>query len=301
VVDQLAQDYAGQPVIFLEYDVDNAPSSRNSRFWAAHGGGSVTLPEVMVDSGNQISSGYVDFYNVYKGMVDIALGRQAQADIKTYWLRTGNRVSFSIRVTNLSDVTLSSGDNSAMVHALVYEDVHVHATNRFVRATVSTSISSLTPNDTATYTLETPELSGVDWDKLHFVALVDYRPAGSSGAYDILQATLATPLKFVVQPNTLVFMVDPTDLVRPSASVSFESPDFLNWTAVTTSSWIVVTPISGVTMIHPTISVIANTLSAGWQQGTITFATTEGSLEDQVLVRTYYGVVKRTYLPIVIR
>jgi hypothetical protein len=301
VVEQLAQDYAGQPVVFLEYDVDNAPGSRYGRWWAAHGSGSVTLPLVMVDSGNQISNGYVSFYNVYKAMVDTALARPAQAEIEAYWLRTGNRVVFYIQVTNLSAVTLSSSSNSATVHAIVYENAHVRLTNRFVRAAVSTDISSLAPGATDTFMLETSELSGVNWDKLHFIALADYRPSGSSGAYDMLQATVALPLTFAVQPDALTFMVDPTDSSRQAAVVSFQGPDFLNWTATADVPWLTITPSGGLTAIQPTISVMTTTLSAGWQQGNITFTTTEGPFTDQVLVRAYYGPVRRVYLPIVTR
>ena len=51
MVDQLAEEYAGDPVVFIEYDVDNPPGNRVSRWWAAWGsGGSVYLPLIMVDS-----------------------------------------------------------------------------------------------------------------------------------------------------------------------------------------------------------------------------------------------------------
>jgi hypothetical protein len=61
----LAQDYAGRPVVFLEHPVDSAPPSRYGRWWAAYSsGGTVGLPLIMLDSGNQISNGWLDFYNV---------------------------------------------------------------------------------------------------------------------------------------------------------------------------------------------------------------------------------------------
>jgi hypothetical protein len=189
----LAQDYAGQPVVFIEYDVDNPPSRRYDRWWAAFGGGSATLPMVMVDSGNQISNGYEDFYDVYQAMVDSALARPAQAEIQATWWRTGSRVGFDVEVKNLSTATLSSSANSATVHAIVYEDARAKLTNRFARATVEAGIPDLAPNATATFKLETSDLSDVDWDKLHFVVLVDYRPSGSVGAFDMLQATVALP------------------------------------------------------------------------------------------------------------
>jgi len=126
----------------------------------------------MVDSGNQISNGYVNFYNVYKAMVDNAVARPAQAEIQAYWWRTGNKAGFYVQVKNLSAVTLSSS-NSATLHAIVYEDARIKVTNRFARAAVESSISNLAPNATATLKLETSDLSNVNWDNLHFVVALN--------------------------------------------------------------------------------------------------------------------------------
>jgi len=257
----------------------------------------------MVDSGNQINNGYVDFYSAYKAMVDAALARPAQAEIQAYWWRTGNKVGFYVQVKNLSTVILSSWTNSATVHAIVYEDAHVKVTNRFARAAVGIDISDLAPNATATFKLETSDLSDVNWDNLHFVVLVDYRPSGSAGAFDILQAAAALPITapFTAQPDTLTFMVDPTDLSTPPALVNFQGPDFVNWTAISSAPWLTTTPSSGPITTQSTISVIKNNLSTGWQQGNITFTTTDGFFSDQVIINTYFGSVKRVYLPIVMR
>ena len=51
---------------------------------------------------------------------------------------------------------------------------------------------ALASGASATFTLETPDLTVVDWNKLHYVALVDYRPVSGS-AYDMLQAAVALP------------------------------------------------------------------------------------------------------------
>lgn len=189
MVDQLAREYAVQPVVFLEQDLDHLLGDRYGRWWKAYGGGgSVTLPLVMVDSGNQISNGRVDFYSTYKAMVDAALARPPQAEIEFSSQRSGDTLDFNIQLTNLSGVTLSYSSNWATVHAIVYEDAHVGVTDRIVRAAVFTRISpALAHGETRTFTLRT-ELSGVDWNKIHPIVLVDYRPGGSSGAYDMLQA-----------------------------------------------------------------------------------------------------------------
>lgn len=191
MVDQLAQDYASKPVVFLEYDVDHPPDSRYDKFWAAFQG-SAGLPLIIVDSGHQVLESVVD-YGTFKARVDQELSRAPQARIQATWKRTGNNVKFLVQVTNQSGVTLSYAQNKAKVFALVYEDVKVGVTSRYFRAVIDQEISTgLTPGSSATFTLNTPDLAGVDWNKLHYVALVDYRP-GSSGAYDMLQAAVALP------------------------------------------------------------------------------------------------------------
>ncbi len=200
MVDQLAGEYAGQSVLFLEQDVDAALGNRMGRWWAASDGGSVMLPLSMVDSGNQIDNGYAGFdssYNTYKAMVDTALARPALAEIQAQGERVGNKVRFTIQLKNLSGVDLSYS-NSAQVHAIVYEehtplDLNTdHITGRIVRAVVQSDISPALPHgETRTFELETAELSNVvDWDNVHTIVLADYRPSGSN-AYDMLQAALA--------------------------------------------------------------------------------------------------------------
>jgi len=218
VVDQLAGDYAAQPVVFLEQDVDHPVGSRIGRWWAAYSGsGPVYLPLVMADSGYQMSNGSVSFYNVYKGMVDAELTRSSQAYIDASCWRVGNRVRVCGRMTNLSGVTLSSSGNGATIHAIVYEDAHVGVTNRYVRAAPSTAIASgLANGGTMTFTLETTDLTGVNWDKLHTVVLADYRPAGSSGPYGMLQATRAS------------WIIENAIYISTDGSCSGNSPCFQN-------------------------------------------------------------------------
>ena len=122
-------------------------------------------------------------------MVDAALARAAQGEVQAYWFRQGNKVNFSVQVKNLSGMTLSTS-NGATVHVLVYLQQHLVLTDRFVVNTVNTPISSLANGATGVYELQTIDLVGVDWSKLHFIALVDYRPSASSTKYDMLQAAV---------------------------------------------------------------------------------------------------------------
>ena len=143
----------------------------------------------MVDSGNQYSGGYEDFHAVYGDMVDTALTRPTQVDIQAYWWRTGDRVRFYVHATNTGSATISG----ATAHAIVYEETHVRLTDRFVRQAVAMTMENLAPGATVTYTLDTPDLTGVDWEQMRYIALVDQRLPGATGAYDTLQAVFAEP------------------------------------------------------------------------------------------------------------
>ncbi len=153
----------------------------------------------MVDSGFQVMSGYNSgIYDDYKAMVDAALARPPEAEITATWQRSGDRVVFEIQVTNLSTETLSAA-NSATVHAIVYEENRIQLTGRFGQAVASTAITSLAPGATSELALETSDLAGVDWAKLHSIVLVDYVPSGSTGAFDTLQAVIAQPVTVPLQ------------------------------------------------------------------------------------------------------
>ena len=194
VVDQLANEYAGSPIVFLEHPVTDPPLSRFSRYLSASV--STIPPMVMIDSGNQVSSGIMNYYSVYKSLVDQALTRPPRGGIQATWKRIGDQVHFSVQVTNQSGGTLSLLQNAATVHVMVYEETNVGVTSRYVRAAVSKSIiNSLPSGASASFTLETADLTGVDWSKLHYLALVDYQPGGVAvlEPYDILQAAVALP------------------------------------------------------------------------------------------------------------
>jgi len=192
VVDTLSSQYESRPVVFLE-DYFYAPQGdRLAKFWAAYEGSSVSFPAIMVCSGHQISNGYVDFVAVYSAMVDSELARAPEAALSATRQRVGDTVHVEVQVTNQSGVTLSSA-NSARVHVIVFEDSPAgvsRVTERYVRGAEWTAISpSLDHGAMASFTLDV-DLTGVsvDWSKLHAVALVDYRPGGLTGPFDMLQA-----------------------------------------------------------------------------------------------------------------
>lgn len=255
---------------------------------------------MMVSSGNQISNGSVSFYTTYKAMVDAELTRPPQAEIVSQYRRVGNTLEFEIQVTNQSGTSLSSS-NSATVHAVVYEENQILLTGRYVRTAVYTSITpSLANGETRTFTLTTGELTTVDWDKIKSVVFVDYQPG--SGAFDMLQADIPELPTFTASPTQVTFMVDLADTITQSTTITLGGASSLNWTAANIPSWLSLSLGSGSLSQHPTVSIIKNNLTAGWQQGQIDFSASDGNelnFEQPVLVQAYYGDVKKIYVPII--
>jgi hypothetical protein len=302
-INQLANDYADLPVVFLEEDIDNPPPVRYSRWWDAYSGNSAALPLIMVNSGHQISNGPLDYVTAYKAMVDSELRRPAGARIEAYFRRVGDHVRVYGSLTNLSSAALSYA-NSASIGAIVYENARIHLTDRFARTTAQLYLSSpLLPGAMVTFTLDTPNLSGVDWNRLHTVVFADYRPAGSA-AFDMLQAAYAAPITMTVQPNPLVLMVDSSLNIDMSLPLTMRGPYNLDWTATEDISWLGLSTASGSIMAPPTITTISGALTPGWQTGEIEFSasSSDGLALTQILpVRAYYGPVRRASLPIVMR
>ncbi len=97
------------------------------------------------------------------------------------------------RSSTTPGVTLSTS-NSAAVHALVFEDDPAgvsRVTSRYLRGDDSVSIGTLADGASDSFNL-TVDLTGVgvDWDQLHSVVLVDYRPGGFSGPWDMAAGRL---------------------------------------------------------------------------------------------------------------
>jgi hypothetical protein len=248
----------------------------------------------MVDSGYNAKAGPATYVAAYSTMVDNSLVRAPQAELQAYYNRQGDKVHFSVHVKNLSGKTLSTS-NGATVHVLVYEQAHLLLTGRFVVSTVNTPISSLANNATGVYELQTVDLVGVDWSKLHYIALVDYRPSVSSTKYDMLQAAEAVPLA-QVSPDQLVFLVDNSDTSVPNQTAQVHGASGLTWNASESASWLTVTT-TGNLSTPAVFSVSKPALSGGWQQAVVTFSSTDGALSDQVTVKAYLGDLISIFLP----
>lgn len=291
-------------MLFLEYDVDEDSGDRISRWYYAYeGDGLVMLPLTVVDSGVKISYGRVDFYPVYKDMVETALARPAEADVVAHWWRSGEQVEVVVRVTNLLAETLGVVNyNNAALFALVYEENPIQLTGRFVHAVETTRVVELATNETHTYHFSLLVPPGIDWNKAHVVALVDFIPHGATH-YVMLQAARAEPVvpELSAAPGVLTFLVDPADVAVPGQNVAVLGGGFFNWTATGDRPWLSITPSSGQWGDSTRVTIDRSSLTPGWQEGTVSVMAVDSPLSDQVIVRAYLGPLRRLYLPLTTR
>lgn len=235
----LQQEYRGRALL-LEYDYDQFPSGRVDRWWAARSGvGTVYLPLVMVGSGFRTSYGPADYYSVYKSMLNAELARPPEARVEAWSRRQGNTLKVYVRVENRSTAALTAA-NSAAIWLLVWEDVRRGLTDTWVRAVGTHYLTAtLGPGASTTAVLTTPTLSGVDWNHLRSLALLEHRPGGT-GRYDMLQAAVAAPAGVTVSPS----QIELTPVVR-SGTVTLAGPHVLSWSATTDAPWLALEPASG--------------------------------------------------------
>lgn len=259
----------------------------------------------MTSSGHQVADGSVifsghSFYDHYKGMVQAELSRPPQAAIEAYAQRVGDRIVVTTWITNLSASPLGP-ETSASVSALIYEDTHVLLTDRFVRAApYDTVYPALGPGGARAFRLETDTLSGVAWDRLHTVVLVDYRPQGSA-AYDMLQAALAEPGAFTLTPSTITSLVDEGGRHTGPVPLHLRGV-YGGWEIMQHPNWITVSPGSGTLNDEPVVSLAGDTLSPGWQHDDIELLVTGVAGEtwtEYVAVSVYQGHIYRSFLPVV--
>jgi len=174
--------------MFIEQNVDAAIGGRLDRWFDAHATpGTVYLPLVMIDSGNQIDSGDTLFTRIYGDMIDLALERPAAArmTVQSEWV--GNLIRFQVTLNNASGETLSAA-NHATITALLYEEPNNPTTIPVVVAAGTAAITSLADGATGTTTFEIAAGS-LEPARTRWIVIADYLPESSEGAYDTLQAT----------------------------------------------------------------------------------------------------------------
>jgi hypothetical protein len=174
-------------VLIIDQDVDAALGGRLDRWFDAYNTpGTVYLPLVMVDSGDQISNGDTSFSTVYGGMLDNALQRPATARMAVQTTQIGNLLRFEVSLTNASGETLSAA-NDATLTALLYQQPASASAIPVVAAAGATAVTTLADGETGAFTFEVATGS-LDPDRIGWVVIADYLPSGSGSAYDTLQA-----------------------------------------------------------------------------------------------------------------
>lgn len=178
---------------------------------------------MMVDSGDQMNNGY----NTYKAMIETSLARSPQENIVTGYTRVDNQLKLDIRVNDQS-VTPLFQESGESVHAIIYVEDHVALTVGYVQTVVSQFISlPLVNGAIASYVLSTNDITGINWNHVYSVALVDYRPSSTLNAYDTLQASVPKPKAFSAIPNSLIFPVNSSNGSNGMIQMPFEGTSLL--------------------------------------------------------------------------
>jgi len=186
---QLKIDYLDEEVLIIEQNVDVPLGGRLDRWFDSYNTpGTVYLPLTMVDSGDEISHGDTFFAQIYGDMLDNSLERPAAARMAVQATRTGEILRFDVSLTNTSGETLSA-TNDATLTALLYQEPATANAIPVVMAAGTSAITTLADGETGTYTFEVAT-AGLNPGETRWVVIADYLPAGSTSAYDTLQAVM---------------------------------------------------------------------------------------------------------------
>jgi hypothetical protein len=232
------QDEFEDTAVLLEYDYDRFPSGRLDRFWAT-GVSAPYLPLVMVGSGYETSSGSVVYEPVYRSMLEADLERDVSAEVAAQWRRRGDRVRAYIRLTNTSDTTLAV-DDDASLWLVTYEESPIGVSSTWVRSTTEWFLPfDLGPGESTTTTIDSPPLSGVAWNRMAAVVLLEHRPGGV-GMWDMIQGAPVEPAAISADRDNLRLGAG-----GGSADVTVDGPHILAWTADSATDWLSIVPASG--------------------------------------------------------
>jgi hypothetical protein len=182
----LAAEFADDNVLFVEQDVDAPLGGRLDRWFDAYAaGGTVYLPLTMVDSGHQISTGPVDFAAAYRAMIEDSRDRPAMARMTVSGTRVGDLIRFEVRLGNDSGVTLSAANGAALTALILEEPASIATVPRVVSAAVL-PLSTVVDGESRELSFEV--MTDIEPERTRWVVIADYRPPGSTGAFDALQA-----------------------------------------------------------------------------------------------------------------
>jgi len=227
-----------------------------------------------------VLSGRVDFERVYRSMIDDELARPARGAVTGYCRRTGSVMRAYVEVLNLGDTYLEVG-NDAAVWLVAYENNSIGHSMTWVRSTAFQFLPfDLAPGESTTMVIDSPPMSGVDWNRMACLVMLEDRPNGL-GAYDMLQAAEALPAGLAAAPSTLEM-----DRRGPKAEVFLAGPHVMSWSATSDVPWIEATPSSGEVPMAVTLTYHPELRAPLETEGTVTFSATgdDMSFETTVVV-----------------
>jgi hypothetical protein len=213
-------------------------------------------PIILVSSGHAGFQGPDSPYLVLRSMINADLARPASGELSAWWRRDGNDVVVWGTLRNAGSVILAAGANGAAFTAMVYEPIYKSPFQNPVRGAVAVPlIPAVVPGGTAQLEVRVVRPAVADWPRVAVVALVDYRPAGTSGPYDVVQAARAEPAGLVVLPTQLTVAVVPGVAAPVERSLALSGPPVLTWTAATVAPWLEVDPATGTLPAAPVVRV----------------------------------------------
>lgn len=311
MIDQIAEEYAGENVVFLDYQYPGQPKNR----WEVI---QRTAPELgltwaMVESGQAYSRGVEtpeDAYNSYTAMIDAYLNRVPMAEIESYYWREGGTIHVIGTVKNISSVTLSTANMAGFSASVKWPGpmLGAHTTHNGAMNSATTVIDYLAPGETATYrTSVTTWENNVDWDAVEVYTMVDYETE-PGGIFDQLQADRATmiadPGDIGATPNYFYHFVPAEQLAIEDMEVTITGMTGMQWAASVDETWLQIDKAIGVVGDKLTLSVDKADLVEGWQDATVTITPIDGNDITSVYVRIYLGFpdeIRDLFLPFVFR
>jgi hypothetical protein len=188
-----------------------------------------------------------------------------------------------VEVLNLGDTDLEI-DQEAVIWLIAYENSSVGHSTTWVRSTALRYLPfDLAPGESAAVIFDSPPMSGVDWNQMAGLVMVEDRPGGS-GTYDLLQATEALPVGLTATPSSLQ-----AQRRGPGPEVVLTGPHVLSWSAVSNVPWIEVTPGSGELPATVTLRLRSEFRPRQEHEGLVTFSAAGDDMEFETTVNVTVG------------
>lgn len=295
-------EYATSSIAFIEW-WNGTPQNRKDIL--KESGGGIYVPEGMIDSAHEFETGAdSSTYGIYKGMVDRSLARTPSVAITATYARTDNAVTIKATVTNLSTITLSV-QNKAAVQAIVYEDYRASKTAQAGRGSAKTDISYLRPGRTETFMITINLSNVVDYEKLHYIVVVDYKTTGTktNGVYDQLQAVIAQPgdvtppVAYNVSPSSFTYAIKTGDATMPSDVINITGDPGQSWTASVDHDFVSIDPAAGSVPATINLTIDKSKLALGNQSAMIMLTDAAGLYERAVLVTVNFSLSSFSVTP----